>query len=186
MRWLPDLTSMAFFIRIVEEGSISAAGRALGLPKATVSRRLATLEKRIGAPLIARSTRAISLTDAGRRFYERIGPIIREAEAAQSEMVDASAAPSGLLRVTASVLYGQAVVAPKLLSFAQRYPDVGLIYGSATSAQMSLPKASIWPFGWETSRTATSLAANWRISRWSSWPPLLTWTRMARRATRKI
>jgi DNA-binding transcriptional LysR family regulator len=87
---------------------------------------LATLEKRIGAPLIARSTRAISLTDADRRFYERIGPIIREAEAAQSEMVDASAAPSGLLRVTASITYGQAVVAPKLLSFAQRYPDVRL------------------------------------------------------------
>jgi DNA-binding transcriptional LysR family regulator len=126
MRGLPDLTSMAFFIRIVEEGSISAAGRALGLPKATISRRLATLEKRIGAPLIARSTRAISLTDVGRRFYERISPIIREAEAAQSEMVDASAAPSGLLRVTASILYGQAVVAPKLLSFAQRYPDVRL------------------------------------------------------------
>ena len=126
MRGLPDLTSMAFFIRIVEEGSISAAGRALGLPKATISRRLATLEKRIGAPLIARSTRAISLTDAGRRFYERIGPIIREAEAVQSEMVDASAAPTGLLRVTASIVYGQAVVAPKLLSFAQRYPDVRL------------------------------------------------------------
>ena len=126
MRGLPDLTSMAFFIRIVEEGSISAAGRALGLPKATISRRLATLEKRMGAPLIARSTRAISLTDAGRRFYERIGPIIREAEAAQSEMVDASAAPSGLLRVTASITYGQAVVAPKLLTFAQRYPDVRL------------------------------------------------------------
>jgi DNA-binding transcriptional LysR family regulator len=87
---------------------------------------LATLEKRIGAPLIARSTRAISLTDAGRRFYERVGPIIREAEAAQSEIVDASAAPSGLLRVTASIVYGQAVVAPKLLSFAQRYPDVRL------------------------------------------------------------
>jgi DNA-binding transcriptional LysR family regulator len=117
---------MAFFIKIVDEGSITAAGRALGLPKATVSRRLATLEKRIGAPLIARSTRAISLTDAGRRFYERVGPIIREAEAAQSEIVDASAAPSGLLRVTASIVYGQAVVAPKLLSFAQRYPDVRL------------------------------------------------------------
>ena len=71
MRGLPDLTSMAFFIRIVDEGSITAAGRALGLPKATVSRRLAMLEKRIGAPLIARSTRAISLTDAGRRLYER-------------------------------------------------------------------------------------------------------------------
>jgi DNA-binding transcriptional LysR family regulator len=104
MRGLPDLTSMAFFIRIVDEGSIIAAGRALGLPKATVSRRLAMLEERIGAPLIARSTRAISLTDAGRRFYERIGPLIREAEAAQSEMVDASAAPSGLLRVTASIV----------------------------------------------------------------------------------
>jgi DNA-binding transcriptional LysR family regulator len=73
-----DLTSMAFFVRIVDEGSITAAARALGLPKATVSRRLAMLEKRIGAPLIARSTRAISLTDAGRRFYERIGPLIRE------------------------------------------------------------------------------------------------------------
>src|SRR5271156_3888933 len=63
-----DLAGMALFVRIVEHGSLSAAGRSVGLPKATVSRRLAVLERSIGTALLQRSTRALSLTDAGRRF----------------------------------------------------------------------------------------------------------------------
>ncbi|XXY43967.1 LysR family transcriptional regulator [Sorangium sp. So ce260] len=112
------------FVRIVEEGSLSAAGRALGLPKATISRNLALLEKRLGAPLLIRSTRALSLTDTGRRFFERIQPIVRDAQQATAEVKSHHAAPSGLLRITASVAYGQAAIAPRLLSFMMRYPAV--------------------------------------------------------------
>ncbi|WP_437285386.1 LysR family transcriptional regulator [Sorangium sp. So ce406] len=119
-----DLSGLSMFVRIVEEGSLSAAGRALGLPKATISRNLALLEKRLGAPLLIRSTRALSLTDTGRRFFDRVLPIVRDAQQATAEVKSDHAAPSGLLRITAPVAYGQAAIAPRLLSFMQRYPSI--------------------------------------------------------------
>lgn len=115
---------MALFVRIVEDGSLTAAGRSLGLPKATVSRRLALLEASIGAPLLMRSTRALSLTDTGRRFFDRVQPIVREAEAAQSEVRTATTEPSGMLRVTAPVAFGEAIIAPRLVRFLEQYPRI--------------------------------------------------------------
>lgn len=124
MKELDDLSGLAMFVRIVEEGSLSAAGRALGLPKATISRNLALLESRLGAPLLIRSTRALSLTDAGRRFFERVQPIVRDAQEATAEVMSDSATPSGLLRVSASVAYGQAAIAPRLIAFMKAHPAV--------------------------------------------------------------
>ncbi|WP_437726921.1 LysR family transcriptional regulator [Sorangium sp. So ce861] len=124
MREPDDLSGLSMFVRIVEEGSLSAAGRALGLPKATISRNLALLEKRLGAPLLIRSTRALSLTDTGRRFFDRVQPIVRDAQQATAEVKRRHAAPSGLLRVTASVAYGQAAIAPRVFAFMRRYPAV--------------------------------------------------------------
>ncbi len=121
-----DLSGMALFVKIVECGSLSAAGRLLGLPKATISRQLTLMEQRMGAPLLLRSTRALSLTDTGRRYYERIRPIVRDAELAQVEALAEHATPSGTLRLSASVAYGSHVLAPKLFSFQRRYPTVRL------------------------------------------------------------
>ena len=117
-----DLSGMALFVSIVEEGSLSAAARALGIPKATVSRRLGELERQAGAPLVARSTRSLTLTDAGRRHYERVRDLVQDARAAQAELVASNAEPSGLLRVSASASYGQLVVAPRIVAFAARHP----------------------------------------------------------------
>jgi len=119
-----DLDGMALFVRIVAEGSLSAAARASGLPKATVSRRLRKLESSIGTPLLARSTRALSVTDAGRRFFERVRPIVLEAEAAQSEIASANTEPAGVLRISAPIIFGELVVAPGLMEFLQRYPKI--------------------------------------------------------------
>ena len=119
-----DMSGMALFVRIVEEGSLSAAGRALGVPKATISRRLALLERQAGTPLLARSTRSMTLTDAGQRYYERVRSIVHEAEAAQAELAAGNVEPTGLLRISASVAYGQIVVAPRIVAFAARHPRV--------------------------------------------------------------
>jgi DNA-binding transcriptional LysR family regulator len=119
-----DLDGMALFVRIVEDGSLSAAARSLRLPKATVSRRLALLETSIGAPLLMRSTRALSLTDNGRRFFDRVQPIVHEAEAAQSEAMTATTEPSGMLRVTAPVAFGEAIIGPRLVGLLQQYPRI--------------------------------------------------------------
>ena len=119
-----DLDGMALFADIVEAGSLSAAGRALDLPKATVSRRLASLERRLGVALLHRSTRSLTLTGPGRRYHERVAPIVRDARAAQREALSWGATPSGLLRVSATEAFGMLVVAPALHGFAERYPEV--------------------------------------------------------------
>ena len=119
-----DLSGMALFVSVVEEGSLSAAARALGIPKATISRRLAELERQAGAPLLARSTRALALTDAGRRHYQRVRDLVHEARAAQAELLAGNTEPSGLLRVSASASYGRLVVAPRIVAFAARHPKL--------------------------------------------------------------
>ena len=118
------LSSMALFVSIVEEGSLSAAARVLGMPKATVSRHLAELERGAGVPLVARSTRSLALTDAGRRHYERVRDLVHDARAAQAELLAANGEPSGLLRVSASMSYGQLVIAPRVVAFAARHPKL--------------------------------------------------------------
>jgi len=123
MRDEVNLDGMALFVRIVEDGSLSAAGRSLGLPKATISRRLAGLEASMGTPLLARSSRALCLTDAGRRLFERAQPVVREAEAIQSDIKAASAEPAGLLRVTAPVMF-EGILAPGLMRFLVQHPRI--------------------------------------------------------------
>ena len=115
---------MLLFVSIVEEGSLSAAARALGMPKATVSRQLAEMERGAGVPLVARSTRSLTLTDAGRRHYERVRDLVHEARAAQAELLAGNNEPSGLLRVSASMSYGQLVIAPRVVAFAARHPKL--------------------------------------------------------------
>lgn len=121
----PDnLADMALFVQIVESGSLSAAGRVLGLPKATVSRRLALMERRLGAPLVHRSTRALTPTDFGHRYFRRVQPIVRDAMLAQAEAESEHAMPSGLIRLSAPSAFGQVVLAPKLFSFLVEHPAV--------------------------------------------------------------
>jgi DNA-binding transcriptional LysR family regulator len=119
-----DYEGMALFIKIVEYGSLSATDRALNLPKATLSRRLNALERRLGTNLVHRNTRSLTLTDAGRVYFERCLPIIAEAEAAEAEMRARMAVPSGLVRLTATVSFGQYVLAPLVFAFLDRYPAV--------------------------------------------------------------
>lgn len=120
------LSDMALYARIVECGSLSAAGRQLDLPKATVSRRLRLLEQRLGAPLLRRSTRALTPTDFGLRYFQRIQPIVREALLAQTEAESEHSEPSGLIRLSAPVSFGHEVLAPIMFKFLAGHPSVRL------------------------------------------------------------
>ena len=117
---------MITFAKIVECGGISAAGRALDLDKAIVSRQLRDLERHMGVRLLNRSTQHSSLTDVGRAVYERSSRIVHELEGAQADAEHSLAAPSGVLAVTASVAFGRMHLAPLLREFTTLYPQISI------------------------------------------------------------
>jgi DNA-binding transcriptional LysR family regulator len=97
---LPDLNALHVFIKVVQTGSFTAAARALGMPKSTVSQRVLELEERLRARLLQRTTRTLSLTDQGRIYYDRCVRIIAEVEEADRAVTSLQERPCGLLRVT--------------------------------------------------------------------------------------
>lgn len=115
---------MLVFARVVRAGSFTTAAAELGMPKSTVSRKVAELEERLNARLLQRTTRKLSLTDVGRTYYDycaRIAADVEEAERAVSSMQET---PRGLLRVTAPV--NLAFLAPIFTDYLKRYPEVRL------------------------------------------------------------
>lgn len=117
-----DLNEIVVYTRIVQLGSFSKAAASLGLPKSTVSRRIAQLEARVGARLLQRTTRRLATTDVGRIYYEHCARVVAELEEAQLAVAQLQSTPRGLLRVT--VPLGFAVLGPVLTEFLGRYPEV--------------------------------------------------------------
>ncbi len=119
-----DLNEILVFSRVVQAGSFTAAARELGLPKSTVSRKVSALEERLGARLLQRTTRKLSVTDAGRAFAEQAGRALAELEEAEHGVQALQARPRGLLRVTAPLNF--AFMAPIIDDFLASYPDIQL------------------------------------------------------------
>src|SRR6476659_1171146 len=101
-----DLNEIVVFAKVVETGSFTAAADALGLPKSTVSRKIAQLEERLDARLLQRTTRKLGLTEIGRAYYERCQRIVADIASAEQVVSDLQGAPRGLLRVTAPLDVG--------------------------------------------------------------------------------
>lgn len=121
-----NLNDLHFFVQAVENGSFSAAARLLGVPKSTVSKRVAELEGRLGVRLIHRTSRSFSLTELGRDFFQHARAAMIEAEMAESLVRTHLAEPSGTVRLTAAVPTAQFVIAPHLPELARRYPKLQL------------------------------------------------------------
>jgi DNA-binding transcriptional LysR family regulator len=109
---LDDITELRTFVRIVGAGSLSVAGREMGLALSVVSKRLAKLERRTEARLIARSTRRLALTEEGQDLYERAQRTLAEIDDAEAVLTSGRVEPQGLLRVSAPVAFGRAHVGP--------------------------------------------------------------------------
>lgn len=123
---LDHLSDLAVFVRVVDTQGFSAAARAMGLTKSAVSKRINRLEKQLGLRLLQRTTRAMSLTEAGRVLYERAAQgvaLLDESARLAAGLVDA---PRGTLRVTASVTFGKRCLAPLIPEFLARYPEIEL------------------------------------------------------------
>ncbi|MBN3561498.1 LysR family transcriptional regulator [Aliamphritea spongicola] len=121
-----DLNGVRIFVQVVDAGGFSAAGRVLGLPKSTISRKLSQLESDLGVRLLKRSTRSLTLTEQGSTFYQRCRLIVQQAQDAESEMLDSLAAPRGILRVSAPVEEGNDVLGPVIADYLMKYPEVEL------------------------------------------------------------
>ena len=119
----PDL---ALFVRVADAGSLSAAARRLNLSPATVSKRIARLEQRLGVRLLHRTTRRMRLTPKAERFCRDVREAIAAIEDAEARVGDRADVPSGLLRVTAPTSFGRLHIAPHLLPFVEAHPQVEL------------------------------------------------------------
>ena len=120
------LSGVTVLMAVVEAGTIARAAEALGLSPSGVSRALSRLEQRVGARLLARTTRSLSLTDEGRRFYEQVGPHLAGIEEAAIEAAGSSGKVRGRLRVNIDPYFSRIVLSGHLAAFLSRYPEVSL------------------------------------------------------------
>ena len=126
---LDRLTSLEVFAKAAATGSFSAAGRALGLSQSMVTNHIAALEARLGVKLFHRSTRRLSITEAGRSYLEASERVLADMEAADAAVAADRFEPRGLLRLNAPVSFGTRQIAPLLPEFAQRHPRVTVDLG---------------------------------------------------------
>jgi DNA-binding transcriptional LysR family regulator len=120
------LSGLTVLIAVVEAGTIARAAEALGLSASGVSRALSRLEQRVGARLLARTTRSLSLTDEGRRFYEQVGPHLAGIEEAAIAASGSVNRVFGRLRVNIDPYFSRIVLSAHLAAFLTRYPDVSV------------------------------------------------------------
>ena len=121
---LQDLNDLYFFAAVVEHGGFSAAGRALGVPKSRLSKRVAQLEERLGVRLLQRTTRRFVVTEVGERFYGHCRAVLEEAQAAQDAVDELRAEPRGVVRLSCPVSLSQTVLAYVLPDFLALYPKM--------------------------------------------------------------
>lgn len=118
------MNDLFLFALVVEHGGFSQAGRALGLPKSRLSRRVAALEERLGTRLVQRSTRTFAVTDAGRAFLQHCQAMIAEADAAENAVAEIQACPRGLVRISCPITMTQYVLGPILPGFLLANPEI--------------------------------------------------------------
>ncbi len=115
---------MAAYVRVVEAHGFTAAAERLGWSKSVISRRIAELEERLGVRLLNRSTRRLSLTEAGRAYYERCVRILADIEESEAAVASLHAEPRGRLRVSAPMTFGMLHLAPAVAEFLRRCPQL--------------------------------------------------------------
>jgi len=118
------LNAMAIFVRVIERGSFSAVARELQTSQPTISKVLRALEAELGGKLIARSTRKLSLTDEGQRYYSECRQILAAVDAAEHSFQSGRESIAGPLRIGSSVSFGRLQIAPRLPQFLDRHPGV--------------------------------------------------------------
>ncbi|MDX3893994.1 LysR family transcriptional regulator [Pusillimonas sp.] len=123
---MQDLNDLYYFVQAVDHGGFAPAGRALGMPKSKLSRRIANLEERLGVRLIQRTTRQFAVTEIGRTYYDHCKAMLVEAEAAQEAIDETRAEPRGVIRMTCPVALLHVHIGSMLADFMAQYPQVAV------------------------------------------------------------
>jgi LysR family transcriptional regulator for bpeEF and oprC len=134
--------AMKVFVRVVESGSFSKAADALRLPAASVSRTLQALEAHLGARLLNRTTRSISITEDGEVYYERCVRVLGEVDDMESALARSKLSPKGTVRVSLPALMAKSTIIGVLPEFSAKYPDIRLEL-SLTDKQVDLIEAGV-------------------------------------------
>lgn len=123
---LQNLTDIAVFVQVIDSGSFTAAAERLGLTRSVISKYVSRLEDRLKVRLLNRTTRRLSLTEAGQIFYERSQQGLGEIEAAEAEVAKLQAIPRGRLRINTPMSFGILHIAPAMAEFQAQNPEVQL------------------------------------------------------------
>ena len=121
-----NLNDMALFAAVVKHQGFTTAGRALGVSKSLLSRRVEALESRLGVRLLQRTSRHFSVTSVGERYAAECQKLLEQAQFAQQVIDDLQQSPRGLLRISAPVMMAETVIAPLMKTFLTRYPEITL------------------------------------------------------------
>jgi DNA-binding transcriptional LysR family regulator len=156
---LDRLTGLEVFAKVASSGSLSAAGRAMGMSQTMVTKHLAALETRLGAKLFHRTTRRLSITEAGRSYLEASERILADMEAANAAVAADRVEPRGLLRLNVPVVFGTRQIASLLAEFAQLHPRVTVELG-LNDRQVDLAEE-----GWDMAIRIGALADSSLIAR---------------------
>lgn len=123
---MDQLRAIKYFVATVEAGNFTIAGKQFGVPASSVSRRIADLEASLGAQLLKRTTRTVSLTEVGTQYYAQVSVLVDQLEQYDQGVKSYQTTPTGTLKISSMVGFGERVLAPILDEFSQRYPDVCL------------------------------------------------------------
>lgn len=174
-RTILKLDGIATFVAIAEAGSLSEAARRLHLSKSVVSDRLAELERGLGASLLHRSARRLTLTEDGAAFLERAARIAREVEEAAADMAERRGALVGPLRISAPVTFGRMHLGPAIYPFLARHPEIERPSISTTAASMPPRTASTRFSAMDPSRIRASSPGRSRRAAGGLSPRRITW-----------
>ncbi|MEM8675657.1 MAG: LysR family transcriptional regulator [Cyanobacteria bacterium P01_G01_bin.67] len=123
---MDQFAAMQAFAKVVETGSFSEASRQLGVAVSSVTRQVNSLEKMLHTQLTNRSTRSVTLTPQGRKYYEKVIQILQDVEAANLSVAEQDEVPRGLLRVSLPVAFGRLYISPLIQDFLKQYPEMKL------------------------------------------------------------